>query len=151
MCSNTPGTRCSHRLCMSTTPWVDKVVFKHTRDSVLAQIVHKHNTLGGQGCVQTHQSLGARTVHTSPWVDEVVFKQSLGAPTERSLRVSVLPVVGCSVMLFLLHCINYQHRHKNPPSLAPAATTDCRPSSTWPLGSIPFDTPTWHNSPHGAD
>ena len=53
--------RCSHRLCISTTPWVDKVVFKHARDSVLAQIVHKHNTLGGQGCVQTRQGLGART------------------------------------------------------------------------------------------
>ena len=139
MCSNTPGTQCSHRLCMSTTPWVDKVVFKHTRDSVLAQSVHEHNTLGGQGCVQTqlglgaptehslrgcpcmsttraqreslggrclcqthnnyrlsvpeqsehehstlggrgcvqtHQTLGVRTVHTSPWVEEVVFKHT---------------------------------------------------------------------------
>ena len=62
LCSNTPGTQCSHSPCMSTTPWVDEVVFKHARDSVLAQIVHKHNTLGGQGCVQTHQGLSARTV-----------------------------------------------------------------------------------------
>ena len=108
-------------------------MFKHARDSVLAQIVHKHNTLGGQGCVQTHQSLGARTVHTSPWVDEVVFKQSLGAPTERSLRVSVLPGVGCSVMLFLLHCINYQHRHKTLPRLPRQLqpTADRAPPGRW--------------------
>ena len=117
---------------MSTTPWVDEVVFKHTSRSVpapstgvpgwtrlcsntpVARCPHRpQESLGGRGCVQTHQTLGA--------------------PTEHSLRVSVLPGVGCSVMLFLLHGINYQRRHKtlprSPQQLQP--TADRAPPGRW--------------------